>query len=79
MSHNLPRCERFLSGTEFETETRNEEWIGKYTAVGVDSEKKNFPDKCFIKLSLLSIKIPKPALTDCSLGIAVNTVQHTDC
>jgi len=36
----LPRCERFLSGVEFETE----EWIGNYTAAGVDSKKeKIFP------------------------------------
>jgi hypothetical protein len=39
MSQNLPRCDRFLSGIEFETEKRNEEWLGNYTAVGVDSEK----------------------------------------
>jgi hypothetical protein len=30
MPQNLSRCERFLSGIEFETETGNEEWIGNY-------------------------------------------------
>ena len=39
MSQNLSRCERFLSGIEFETQTGNEEWRGDYTAAGVGSKK----------------------------------------
>jgi len=38
-------------------------------------KKKYFPDKFFVTLSLLGIKLPPRVLTDCSLRIAANTVK----